>query len=590
MPTPNVAQSKTPAGDAGRLMSGAEMLLECLQREGVDIFFGYPGGVTLPFYDALYDSHIKHILVRHEENAAFAAAGYARATGKTGVCCATSGPGATNLVTGLVDALMDSIPLVAITGQVHSKLIGSDAFQEADTFGITRPATKHNFMVRNVAELPRIVHEAFYLASSGRPGPVLVDIPKDVFQAMGHYVPVDSIHLPGYKVFTEGHAGQIRRAAQLIWEAERPFVYAGGGILAGAASAELTELVELVDMPAVCTLMALGGLSSSHPNFVSMPGMHGSYAANMGMTECDLLIALGTRFDDRVTGQLGSFAKHARVIHVDIDPAEVGKNRNPDIPIVGDVKHVLQKLNKAVQEFAPEMREAHAPARVAWWQKVRGWAEEHPYDRRHDPNVIRPQHLMDEIDRFSGGQAVVTSDVGQHQMWAAQLIRFNEPSLWVNSGGLGSMGFGVPSAIGAQFARPDKLVIAICGDGGFQMSIPELSTIAAHSLPIKIIVMNNGCLGMVRQWQTLFYNNRLSSVALECFPDVVQLAGAYGFTGRTIDKPEQLAEALETAFKTPGPYLLNVKVAPMENVYPMVPAGGAVYEMVLGPVEPVAAD
>ncbi len=590
MPTPNVAQSKTPAGDAGRLMSGAEMLLECLQREGVDIFFGYPGGVTLPFYDALYDSHIKHILVRHEENAAFAAAGYARATGKTGVCCATSGPGATNLVTGLVDALMDSIPLVAITGQVHSKLIGSDAFQEADTFGITRPATKHNFMVRNVAELPRIVHEAFYLASSGRPGPVLVDIPKDVFQAMGHYVPVDSIHLPGYKVFTEGHAGQIRRAAQLIWEAERPFVYAGGGILAGAASAELTELVELVDMPAVCTLMALGGLSSSHPNFVSMPGMHGSYAANMGMTECDLLIALGTRFDDRVTGQLGSFAKHARVIHVDIDPAEVGKNRNPDIPIVGDVKHVLQKLNKAVQEFAPEMREAHAPARVAWWQKVRGWAEEHPYDRRHDPNVIRPQHLMDEIDRFSGGQAVVTSDVGQHQMWAAQLIRFNEPRLWVNSGGLGSMGFGVPSAIGAQFARPDKLVIAICGDGGFQMSIPELSTIAAHSLPIKIIVMNNGCLGMVRQWQTLFYNNRLSSVALECFPDVVQLAGAYGFTGRTIDKPEQLAEALETAFKTPGPYLLNVKVAPMENVYPMVPAGGAVYEMVLGPVEPVAAD
>jgi len=571
-------------------MTGAEMLLECLHREGVDVFFGYPGGVTLPFYDAVYDSHIKHILVRHEENAAFAAAGYARATGRTGVCCATSGPGATNLVTGLVDALMDSIPLVAITGQVHSKLIGSDAFQEADTFGITRSATKHNFMVQSVAELPRIVHEAFYLASSGRPGPVLVDIPKDVFQARGHYVPVETIHLPGYKVFSEGHAGQIRRAAQLIWEAERPFVYAGGGILAGAASPELKELVELVDIPTVCTLMGLGGLSSSHRNFISMPGMHGSYAANMGMTECDLLIALGTRFDDRVTGQLGSFARHARVIHVDIDPAEVGKNRNPDIPIVGDVKRVLQKLIKGVQELEPEMRSKNSNARGEWWDKIRGWMEEHPYDRLHSDTVIRPQHLMDEIDRLSGGEAIVTSDVGQHQMWAAQLIRFNEPRLWINSGGLGSMGFGLPSAIGAQMARPDKLVFSISGDGGFQMSLPELSTIASNQLPIKIIVMNNGCLGMVRQWQTLFYNDRQSSVALDCFPDATKLAGAYGFTGRTVDKPWELRAALEEAVKTPGPYLLNVAVAPMENVYPMVPAGGAIYEMVLGPPQPVAVD
>ncbi len=595
MQTPSAAPSNgaptpDPGKEPGKLMTGAEMLLECLAREGVDVFFGYPGGVTLPFYDAVYDSHIKHILVRHEENAAFAAAGYARATGKVGVCCATSGPGATNLVTGLVDALMDSIPLVALTGQVTSKLIGSDAFQEADTFGITRPATKHNFMVRNVAELPRIVHEAFYLASSGRPGPVLVDIPKDVFQARGHYEPVTSVHLPGYKVFTEGHTGQIRRAAQLIWEAERPFVYAGGGILAGSASPELKELVETVDAPTVCTLMGLGGLSSSHRNFISMPGMHGSYAANMGMTECDLLIALGTRFDDRVTGQLGSFARHARVIHIDIDPAEVGKNRTPDIPIVGDVKRVLQKLNKAVQELAPEMKAKNADARGAWWDKMRGWMEEHPYDRARDESIIRPQHLMDEIDRLSGGQAIVTSDVGQHQMWAAQLIRFNEPRLWINSGGLGSMGFGVPSAIGAQMARPDKLVIAIAGDGGFQMSLPELSTIVANSLPIKIIVMNNGCLGMVRQWQTLFYNDRLSSVALECFPDPEKLASAYGFPGRTIDKPWQLTEALETAFKTPGPYLLNVTVAPRENVYPMVPAGGAIFEMVLGPPQPVAVE
>jgi acetolactate synthase I/II/III large subunit len=573
--------------ESGKLMNGAEILLECLAREGVDCFFGYPGGVTLPFYDALFDSHIRHVLVRHEENACFAAEGYARSTGKVGVCCATSGPGATNLVTGLVDAMMDSIPIVAITGQVTSKLIGSDAFQEADTFGITRPATKHNFMVKNVQELPQIIHEAFYIAASGRPGPVLVDIPKDVFQARGHYTPVDTIHLPGYKVFTEGHAGQIRRAAQLIWEAERPWVYAGGGTILGKATEELTELVELVDLPAVCTLMALGGLSSSHKNFISMPGMHGSYAANMGMTECDLLIALGTRFDDRVTGQLSAFARHARVIHVDIDPAEIGKNRVPDIPIVGDVKRVLQKLNKAVKELEPEFKPKQAAARAQWWTRIREWQSEHPYDRSRAEDEIKPQHLMDEIDRLSGGQAIVTSDVGQHQMWAAQLIRFNEPHLWINSGGLGAMGFGLPAALGAQMARPDKLVFAICGDGGFQMSIPELATIASHALPIKIIVMNNGYLGMVRQWQTLFYNNRLSSVELDCFPDAEKLAGAYGFKGRTIDKPWQLAQALEEAVKEPGPYLLNVKVTRDENVYPMVPAGGAIHEMVLGPPQPV---
>ncbi|HEX4136565.1 MAG TPA: biosynthetic-type acetolactate synthase large subunit [Bryobacteraceae bacterium] len=575
--------------ESGKLMNGAEVLLECLAREGVDCFFGYPGGVTLPFYDALYDSHIRHVLVRHEENACFAAEGYARATGKVGVCCATSGPGATNLVTGLVDAMMDSIPIVAITGQVHSKLIGSDAFQEADTFGITRSATKHNFMVKNVQELPQIVHEAFYIAASGRPGPVLVDIPKDVFQARGHYTPVESIHLPGYKVFTEGHAGQIRRAAQLIWEAERPMVYAGGGTVLGKATEELAELVELADLPAVCTLMALGGLSSSHKNFISMPGMHGSYAANMGMTECDLLIALGTRFDDRVTGQLSAFARHARVIHVDIDPAEVGKNRVPDIPIVGDVKRVLQKLNKALKELEAEFRPKQSAARAQWWSRIRDWQAEHPYDRSRAENEIKPQHLMDEIDRLSGGQAIVTSDVGQHQMWAAQLIRFNEPHLWINSGGLGAMGFGLPSALGAQMARPDKLVFAICGDGGFQMSIPELATIASHALPIKIIVMNNGYLGMVRQWQTLFYNNRLCSVDLDCFPDAEKLAGAYGFKGRTIDQPWQLSQALEEAVREPGPYLLNVKVTRDENVYPMVPAGGAIHEMVLGPPQPVEA-
>src|SRR5580698_2785987 len=570
------------------LTSGAKIVLECLQREKVEIIFGYPGGVTLPLYDAMYDHPIRHILVRHEQNAAFAAEGYARSTGRVGVCCATSGPGATNLVTGLVDSMMDSIPVVAITGQVSSKLIGSDAFQEADTFGITRSCTKHNFLVKNIAELPQVVHEAFYLASSGRPGPVLVDIPKDVFQAQAHYTPVSSIHLPGYKVFTEGHTGQIRRAAQMIWESKRPFVYAGGGIIAADAAEELRELLELTDAPAVTTLMGLGALPADHPNYISMPGMHGSYAANMGMSGADLLIALGVRFDDRVTGRLAAFAPHAKVIHVDIDPAEIGKNRVADLPIVGDVKRVLEKLNKVLHELAPQAQEQNATARADWWRQIREWKAEHPLTPDVSTSAIKPQHVMREIDRLSGGQAIVTSDVGQHQMWAAQFIRFNSPRLWINSGGLGAMGFGLPAAIGAQFARPDKLVFSIVGDGGFQMSIPELATIANHALPIKIIVMNNGYLGMVRQWQTLFYNNRLSSVELDCFPDAEKLAGAYGFKGRTIDKPWQLAQALEEAIKEPGPYLLNVKVTRDENVYPMVPAGGAIHEMVLGPPQPVA--
>jgi acetolactate synthase-1/2/3 large subunit len=569
-----------------QLMSGAKMLAECLAREGVDCIFGYPGGVTLPFYDVLYEHQVRHVLVRHEENAAFAAEGYARTTGKVGVCCATSGPGATNLTTGLVDAMMDSIPLVALTGQVSSKLIGTDAFQEADTFGITRPCTKHNFLVKKFDEIPQAIHEAFYIAASGRPGPVLVDITKDALQGMGHYTPVTSIHLPGYKVFTEGHTGQIRRALQMISESERPLVYAGGGIVLANASEELREFVRLTNCPSVNTLMGLGALSSDDPNFISMPGMHGSYAANMAMTNADLLIALGVRFDDRVTGRLASFAPHAKVIHVDIDPAEVGKNRTPDVPIVGDVKRVLSKLNKMLAENPP-LSDKMLAARRAWHHRIHEWKVEHPFDRPTSDTEIKPQHLMTEIDRLSGGQAIVTSDVGQHQMWAAQLIRFNEPRLWINSGGLGSMGFGLPSAIGAQFARPDKLVFSICGDGGFQMSIPELATIASHALPIKMIIMNNGYLGMVRQWQTLFYNHRLSSVVLDCFPDAEKLAGAYGIKGRTIEKPWELAPALEEAVREPGPYLLNVKVTPLENVYPMVPAGGAINEMVLGQPQPV---
>jgi acetolactate synthase-1/2/3 large subunit len=571
-----------------KLTSGAKILLECLVQEGVDMIFGYPGGVTLPLYDAMYDHDIRHILVRHEQNAAFAAQGYYRSTGRTGVCCATSGPGATNLVTGLVDAMMDSIPIVALTGPVSSKLIGSDAFQEADTFGITRSATKHNFMVKNLAELPQLIHEAFYIASSGRPGPVLVDIPKDVFQGQAHYEPVTEIHLPGYKVYTEGHSGQIRRAAQLMWEAERPLVYAGGGIIAGKASAELRELVELLDVPAVCTLMGLGGLPGTHPNFISMPGMHGSYASNMAMTHSDLLIALGVRFDDRVTGRLSSFAPHARVIHVDIDPAEIGKNRHADIPIVGDAKRVLQKLSRAVADVPEEEKRKNSNARKAWWKQIRQWKEEHPLVPANSDTEIKPQQLMVEIDRISNGEAIVSTDVGQHQMWAAQFVRFNRPYMWLTSGGLGSMGFGLPAAMGAQAANPDKLVFAIVGDGGFQMSLPELSTLVNYGLPVKIVVMNNGYLGMVRQWQELFYNNRLSAVELSTFPNVELLAASYGFKGKTVERPSELRKALQDAVDEPGPYLLNVKVSPFENVYPMVPAGAAINEMVLGPPQPVA--
>ena len=567
-----------------QILNGAQILLECLAKENVDCFFGYPGGVTLPLYDALYDHTVKHVLVRHEENAVFAAEGYARATGKVGVCCATSGPGATNLITGLVDSLMDSIPIVAITGQVSSHLIGSDAFQEADTFGITRPCTKHNYMVQRLEDLPRIIHEAFYIASTGRPGPVLVDIPKDIFQARGEYKPVTTIHLPGYKVETEGDAAQIRRAAEMIWQAERPLIYAGGGIIAANASTQLRELVDIAALPSVCTLMGLGALPADHPQYISMHGMHGSYTANMAITESDLLIALGVRFDDRVTGKLAAFAPNAKVIHVDIDPAEIAKNRTPDVPIVGDVKLVLEALTKVVAELKPALQPATAAPRAAWQAKLNGWMRQHPYDRATSNTEIKPQHLMSEIDRLSAGEAIVTTDVGQHQMWSAQLIRFNEPRLWINSGGLGAMGFGLPSAIGAQFARPDKLVFAIVGDGGFQMSVPELATMVNYGLPIKIIVMNNGHLGMVRQWQELFYHNRLSQVKLDCFPDAEKLAAAYGFKGSTVSKPGDLAAALDIAIKEPGPYLLNVMVTQFENVYPMVPAGAAISEMVLTPV------
>ncbi len=572
------------------LMTGARILIESLAREGAEVIFGYPGGVTIPVYDVLYDHPLKHILVRHEENAAFMAQGFARATGKVGVCMATSGPGATNLTTGLVDALMDSIPMVAITGQVPQSLIGRDAFQEADTFGITRAATKHNYLVKDIEDLSQIIHEAFYIANSGRPGPVLVDITKDVLVGKTHFLPTDELKpLRGYELKLDPDAAEVEAAVDFIWESERPCIYAGGGIISSEAHEELAKLSELLDAPLVHTVMAHGAMSPAHPNYVSMLGMHGGYAANMCITRCDSILGLGARFDDRVTGRLDRFAPEARVLHVDIDPCEINKNRRADVGVVGDVKRVLQKINARLEQTRDAKAAENAAARLAWHRKVMGWKAEHPYGYETAADEIKPQFLMQSINERMG-DAIVAVDVGQHQMWAAQYIHFHKPRTWQSSSGLGSMGFGLPAAMGAQVAQPDKRVIAICGDGGFMMALPEIATVVANNIPVKIIIMNNGWLGMVRQWQDLFFERRYSEVAMEPgFPDIPMLAASFGIKGSTVRRPEELGPALAEAFEEPGPFLLNVMVSREENVYPMVPAGGALDEMILGAPKPVAA-
>jgi len=568
--------------------NGSAILLECLRREGVEVFFGYPGGVVLPIYDQMVDIlEPRHIMVRHEENACFAADGYARASGRVGVCLATSGPGATNLVTGLVNAMMDSIPVVAITGQVSTALIGNDAFQEADTCGITRPCTKHNILVKRLADLPQAIKEAFHIAASGRPGPVLVDLPKDVLQAMWPTPTMNNypefVDLPGYKPNYEGHPGQIKKAAATIWEAKRPVIYAGGGVISSGAGALLEQLAELVEAPVNLTVMGLGAIPSAHPLCQGMLGMHGSYAANQAMVEADLLIAVGVRFDDRVTGKLSEFAKHARIIHIDIDPAEIGKNIKVDVPIVGDVGRVLEKLNLRLAD-GRERSDAglmNRDSRLAWLEKTRGWQREHPYEYKDRDDVIMPQALLEEIQRQTGGDAVVVTDVGQHQMWAAQWLKFNRPRTWLTSGGLGAMGYGLPAAMGAQFACPQDTVIALVGDGGFQMSIPELGTLASNKLPVKIIIMNNLYLGMVRQWQDLFFKGRYSSVEFDSFPDCVKLGEAYNIKGMVVREPALLREALAQTLTHPGPVLLDVRVSREENVYPIIPAGGALKDIML---------
>ncbi len=576
-------------------LTGAQILIESLAREGVEAIFGYPGGVTLPVYDVLYDHPLRHVLVRHEQNAAFAAQGFARATGQAGVCMATSGPGATNLTTGLVDALLDSIPVVAITGQVPQSLIGRDAFQEADTFGISRAATKHNYLVKSVGELAQTIHEAFFIATSGRPGPVLVDITKDVLLDGAAYDPEKRMDpLRGYRLTTAPDEDEVERAVEFLWNAERPYIYAGGGVISSGASEELVRFSELLEAPLAHTLMGIGGMPTGHPNFISMLGMHGSYAANMGITHCDALVGLGVRFDDRVTGRLDKFAPEAKVLHVDIDPAEINKNRRADLGIVGDAKAVLGRLNDRLAATRQTLGRRRRPERLAWLRRIMDLKRDHPFHYEASSQDIKPQHLMESLDRILGGEAAVTVDVGQHQMWAAQYLRFNRPRLWQSSSGLGSMGFGVPAAVGAAVAGRDRPVVAIVGDGGFMMSIPELATIATNQLPVKIIVMNNTTLGMVRQWQELFYQERYSEVAITSFPDASLLAGSFGLSGGSVARPEDLEDALRHAFEEPGPYLLNVQVTPKECVYPMVPAGGAVNEMILQPearkAEAVAGD
>ncbi|AEG58657.1 biosynthetic-type acetolactate synthase large subunit [Desulforamulus ruminis] len=541
----------------------AEALVRCLELEGVELVFGYPGGAILPVYDALNDSKIKHILTRHEQGAAHAASGYARTTGKVGVCMATSGPGATNLVTGLANAYMDSIPLVAITGQVPTSQVGTDAFQEVDITGITIPITKHNYLVKDAKTLPLIVRRAFHIARTGRPGPVLIDLPKDVANTRIKFNYPEEVHLKGYKPTVKGHIAQINQAAKLMMQAERPVIYAGGGVVNAEASEELVWLAETLDAPVVTTLMGLGAFPGDHRLFLGMPGLHGNLAANLAVTHSDLLITLGARFDDRVTGRIAGFAPGARVIHVDIDPAEISKNVISHLPIVGDTKKVLTDLLVRLDK----------KQNPGWIEQVSSWKEEHAHRYQQEGELLKPQYVIEEIYRHSKGDVIVSTDVGQHQMWVAQHFPFKEPRALVTSGGLGVMGFGLPGAIGAQIGRPEKTVVLVTGDGSFQMSLNELSTAAEQELPLKIVVLNNRCLGMVRQLQEFYCEKRYTAVDFGFVPDFAALARVYGFKGYTVNTAEELQSALTEAFQDPGPVLIDCSVDPNENVLPMVLAG-----------------
>jgi len=553
------------------MKTGARTLIEALQREGVDTIFGYPGGVVLPIYDELYDSSIRHILVRHEQAAAHAADGYARASGRVGVCLATSGPGACNLVTGIATAYMDSIPIVALTGQVPTALLGNDAFQESDITGITMPITKHNYLVKNAADIDRVVKEAFYIAGTGRPGPVLIDLPKDV--SMGEVdeasSPPPEISLRGYQPTYEGHVRQIDKALDLIAEAERPLVYAGGGVILSGASAELREFIETAAIPVTTTLMGLGAIPGDHPLNLGMLGMHGTAAANFAVTECDLLVAIGVRFDDRVTGKIEAFAPNARIIHIDIDPAEIGKNKKVDVPIVGDVGRVLRAMLARMKKRGDTAN---------WVNRAAAWKAQFPPSYRDDDR-LRPQYVIQQLSDLMKGEGIVTSEVGQNQMWTALYYCFRKPRSWITSGGLGTMGYGFPAAIGAHFARPDETVVDVAGDGSFQMNIQELATVAHNNIPVKVVILNNMYLGMVRQWQELFYDRRYAYTELSPV-DFVKVANAYGVEGIRVEEKADVRGALETALSHDGPFVLDFRIEREENVFPMVPAGAAINEMI----------
>ncbi|MGA8365260.1 MAG: biosynthetic-type acetolactate synthase large subunit [Solirubrobacteraceae bacterium] len=557
-------------------MRAVDAIMECLKAEGVDVVFGLPGGANLPTYDAFVNGGIRHILVRHEAGGGHAAQGYAKATGKVGVAFATSGPGATNLITPITDAMMDSVPVVFITGQVRTELLGTDGFQEADTLGITIPIVKHSFMIQDPREIPRAIHEAFHIARTGRPGPVLVDIPQDLSRAEIEYEPVTDVRLPGYQPTIEGNQKQIRQAAKALASARRPVIYAGGGVVNANASAELIELAACDKFPVTCTLMGLGAFPAPHEQWLGMLGMHGTRAANYAMDEADLICAVGARFDDRITGKLSEFAPKAKFIHIDIDPAEISKNVPAHIPIVGDAKNVLAKL-------AVEYRALSADgARLGdWWQRIEGWKAKYPlgYEDSSD-NEIKPQFMIQALYEATKGEAIVSSDVGQHQMWTAQYYDFPAPRRWINSGGLGTMGFGLPAAMGAAVGCPDRLVCCVAGDGSVQMNAQELATCAQEKIPIKVFIMNNGYLGMVRQWQELFWDGKYSHVETGEFPDFVKLAEAYGATGMRFEDKTTLVKDMERAIATDGPVFVDVRVTREENTYPMIPAGQAAREMV----------
>ena len=560
-------------------LTGAQILCESLVKEGVDIIFGFPGGAVIPLYDTLPQyPQLRHILVRHEQGAAHAADGYARATGKVGVCFATSGPGATNLVTGIANAFLDSVPVIAVTGQVRRDFIGRDAFQETDITGITLPITKQNYLVMDVNELAAIIKEAFHLAHTGRPGPVLIDIPRDVFleQAEFHYP--DKIDLPGYKPTLQGHPTQIKKAAKLINEAKRPIIIAGRGVNVSGAYSELRQLAEAAQIPVMTTLLGVGCFPENHALSYGMVGMHGMVYANYAIESADVLIAIGMRFDDRVTGKISAFAPHAHIVHIDIDPAEIGKNIRADVPIVGDVKMVLQALNKQIVPVD----------RLGWVHQLDDWRREHPSIDIRDDDGLLPQYVVRQIYEVTRGEAIVVTGVGQHQMWAAQHYWFNKPNTLISSGGLGAMGFGLPAAMGAQIGCPDTAVWCIDGDGSFQMTIQELGAIVQEQAPVKIAIINNGYLGMVRQWQQLFYKGRYVATPISC-PDFVKIAEGYGMPALRVKRREEVTPAIEQAMAHDGPFLIDFMVEPEENVYPMIPPGATVAEIIEEPKQQVKA-